>query len=1031
MIREHLRVAAIAAVAAVVPLHAVRAEPAESADPVARLAELGGDLDAARALAAPEKSTALERILSALDEVRGDLPKDRRAEARFLAGEVHFELREPSPARKDYETADKAWGDGPFRDDARFAILRAREASGDDADAAKGWARWLRDHPHSPLRAEATLALAWNAVRRDSLRAATETLDGLEESFPWMTSEPRTRLARGTIAYLEGRAGDALAALDEGDTGPAAEYLRGLALRARGETLPAAARFQEVAQRWPDSPLRDPALLAKANVFLASKAWRSAAEEFGRVATAAHRDDVRAEAELRRAAAVFLAGDTDGGVELLRQVAAARSGTGVAARAQYLLGETLFSENRYEEAIAEFGTVLTRYFDHDLAPRAQYRIGRSLDALGRAPEATGAYQAVVSGYSQAPEAPAAGYLAGVGLLETGRPLAAVPYFQIVLDRYAKGDEGTLVFASPEHQEIVEAALCLLELSYHRAGDMAQLAGVPHLLLSRMPVSDSPWRANALLIDADALASLGRFEEARALTDRILQEFPEQDVALPATRLLAWIHAREGHDDLAIATEEQMLERYASRGDVESLAGANLRKAHVLFNDKRFAEAAAAYDDFARRFPDAPDAALAIYQAGLCHLRLGNNGDAVDRWESVAAKDPEGELGTKALARAGDVYFRAERYDDARRSFAVLLERLEGSPAAARAELRIAQCDYNGGRDAEALRGFSDVVARFPDTPSAREAERGIELALYRLGQQEDGADVLAQLVERFPGSSFAADAQFEIARRLHEAEDWAAAAEEFRHVVTQFPSYSAADRAHYLMGDSYERAGLQDEARSAYEQFLYFFPQSPLRTSVQFRLGTLRFEAGDAMQAAVDFTAVLDAETSGETRQAALYNLALCQLTLGQDDAALASLESFRESQGPNDARATDVAYRLGTLHERGGRFENAVSEYRRALDAGAEPTLATELHYRIGTCRESLEEPDGAVRAYRRSVSVGDPSSTYPLSALARLAAIYESQERWGDAQAAYRQLARTAKDPELVAAAKERVTQLEQFTP
>src|SRR2546428_29015 len=78
-------------------------------------------------------------------------------------------------------------------------------------------------------------------------------------------------------------------------------------------------------------------------------------------------------------------------------------------------------------------------------------------------DATGSYEAVVRGYPLEPEAPAAAYLAGVGLLAQNRPLAAAPYFQLVLDRYAGRSDpnGLVVFASPEHQELVEAALCLL------------------------------------------------------------------------------------------------------------------------------------------------------------------------------------------------------------------------------------------------------------------------------------------------------------------------------------------------------------------------------------------------------------------------------------------------------------------------------------------------------------------------------------------------------------------------------------------
>jgi TolA-binding protein len=407
--------------------------------------------------------------------------------------------------------------------------------------------------------------------------------------------------------------------------------------------------------------------------------------------------------------------------------------------------------------------------------------------------------------------------------------------------------------------------------------------------------------------------------------------------------------------------------------------------------------------------------------------LGRAGDAVDRWEAVVARDPTSEIGAKAWARAGDVYFRAEKHDDAKRCFAGLLEHVQQGEAAARATLRIAQCEYNAGRDAEALRGYADVIERFGDQAAAKEAAHGMELALYRLGRQDGGGAVLAELVERFPASSFAADAQFQIGMRAYEGEDWPAAAEAFRRVVTQFPSFSAADRAHFLMGESYEKADAKREASDAYAQFVHFFPNSELLPAVQFRLGSLRFAEGAFMQAAIDFTAVLDRKVSDETARAARYNLALCQIQLGSTEEARATLERFRSEQTVGDARAADVAYRLGDLHERAGRAKEAIAEYQAAIAMKPDPALTGELQYRIGSCRETLGDPDGAVRAFRGAVAASPKGHAYRLSSLARLAALYESSERFKDAVAAYQELIKGSDDAELVAAAKERVDQLQ----
>jgi len=190
-----------------------------------------------------------------------------------------------------------------------------------------------------------------------------------------------------------------------------------------------------------------------------------------------------------------MSGDADSALVLLRAVAVRHPDTDVAARAQFLVGEALVARGQYGPAIAEYNRVLTRYFQHKVAASAQYRVARCLDALGRSADATGSYQAVVSGYPLEPEALPAAYLAGVGLLQRGTPRAAAPYFQIVLDRYTRSaSDSTKAFTAPEQRELVEASLCMLEWSWHAAGDMGQVAGAPHLMLQKLPPSHSPWRA---------------------------------------------------------------------------------------------------------------------------------------------------------------------------------------------------------------------------------------------------------------------------------------------------------------------------------------------------------------------------------------------------------------------------------------------------------------------------------------------------------------------------------------------------------
>jgi TolA-binding protein len=1008
---------------------AAKDRPSAPVATAAGLREVGDDFEQVRSLAGSRRAVALAQTQQSLDQVlRGGMDGEPRATARFLSGAIAFELGDYPAAREQLRQAAEGLTRGPFADDAEFAAIRALEASGDDVTAAREWARWEKRYPLSPLVPRARLELSWNLLRRGETATAQKQLVALGVSAPWLAKDARFRLAQATAAFQSDHAADALALLGARPEGSAALYLKGLCLQKQGTLLKAAATFQEVAERDPDGPLRDAALFAKANTFLVARDHRSAAEEFARVSARVHDDGIRAEADLRRAGAVFLTGAVDSALTLLRTTAGAYAGSDVAARAQFLVGEALVAKGDPAQAIVEFNRVLSTYFQHKVAASAQYRVARCLDQLGRRAEATGSYQAVVTGYPLEAEAPAAAYLAGVGLLDQRKPLVAAPYFQLVLDRYAglRDKGGQVVFASPTHQELVEASLCLLEYCYHRAGDLGQLSGAPHVLLTQMPASRSPWRAYALLIDADASASQARYPEAQTTLEKITREFPDHPVASSATKLLAWTYARQGRDSLAIATEEGLLARYGASGSNEVVSAAFLDIAHERFNQKRYREAAGAYEDYLRRFPTGNGRLLALYQSGLCYLRLGRAGDAADRWEAIVRDSATTPLAERAWARAGDIYFQAERYDDARRCYRGLLEHFSTSSAASLASLRLAQCEYNAGRDTTALAAFSTVIERYPNTPAAREAARGSERALYRLSQGAHGAEVLSRLVEQYPTSSFAADAEYQIGKRLYQEKRFPEAADHFRRVVSQFPGYSAADQAQFLIADAYAQAGSADDARQAFEQFLAYFPSSELAPTVHFRLGLMRFEAKDYMQAAIAFTRAIDDSAGGDVRAASRYNLALCQRLLGQTTEAKEALEHYAKDY-PGDARAAEVAFQLGDLADLSGDRALAAQQFDLALASRPSPALKIELYYRLGRVKEQLGDPDGALAAYQGAVAAPDRDHPFRLSALARSAALYEARKDRARALTAYRDIMRNAKDPELVAAASDRVSQLE----
>jgi TolA-binding protein len=383
------------------------------------------------------------------------------------------------------------------------------------------------------------------------------------------------------------------------------------------------------------------------------------------------------------------------------------------------------------------------------------------------------------------------------------------------------------------------------------------------------------------------------------------------------------------------------------------------------------------------------------------------------------------MAERAWARAGDTYFQAQRYDDARRSYRGLLEHFSASHAAGLASLRLAQCEYNAGRDAQALEAFATVIERFANTPYEREAKRGTELALYRLSQRPDGHAVLARLVEQFPTSAFAADALLQIAKRRLQEKKWAEAADGFRQVVSRFPGYSAADQAQFLMADASAQAGDSEGARNAYEQFLSWFPNSEFAPTAGLRLGLLHFEAKNFAAAAVAFTRVLSDSAPSDVRAAARFDLALCHRQLGESEEARAEFGRYR-AEFPSGSQTAEVIYQLADMDEAAENLPAAVQGFERALELGPRAALAAEIGYRLGRCLERQKDAKGAMRAYTRAAQSGDRTQPFRLSAVARLAALHESRREVTLAVEAYRDIVRNSKDKELVAAAEDRLSQL-----
>jgi TolA-binding protein len=194
---------------------------------------------------------------------------------------------------------------------------------------------------------------------------------------------------------------------------------------------------------------------------------------------------------------------------------------------------------------------------------------------------------------------------------------------------------------------------------------------------------------------------------------------------------------------------------------------------------------------------------------------------------------------------------------------------------------------------------------------------------------------------------------------------------------------------------------------------------------VMFRLGMIYFTQEEFFRAAMNFTDVLERDPEGDMSKASLYNLALCRRLMGSNAEAAIEFARYRERY-PNDERAAEVAFQLGDIHDLAGETDQAIANLEQALAAGPEAGLRTEIYYRLGACHEKLANGPRALTAYAKAAKSKKKSDPFRLSAVARSAGLYEEAEDYQKALVAYRDLMDNSDDPELVAAATGRASEL-----
>ncbi|MCX7819014.1 MAG: tetratricopeptide repeat protein [Kiritimatiellae bacterium] len=535
--------------------------------------------------------------------------------------------------------------------------------------AAEAYGRLLQDHPGHPRAAEASLPAAWSLYHvgrpADALALAEREIAARGETEEWL--------------YLAANARRALL-----DTDRAVDTYDALARRFPASRLAAAARF-ESAQ----------ALFRQ----------RRYVEVIRRLDRADWEPDLRAEVDWMLAESYAQTGSPETAIQHYRRVVEAQPPSPRAPEAMYRLGTMLVERGARAEASELLRAMVARYPDHPMAPAALLTSGFAHAADERWEEAIVDWGRVERSWTNSPHAEEALFQKGLAELRLKRHAAATASLQALLRRF------------PSTERAAEANYWLAVLA-DQSGETAEAENRLRRVLELDPSPDL--RRNARFLLARTLQKLRRDAEAADLWQELLATPSRAEMPPDLLEWLALFRLEHRAYSNALAVAETLLA--GAPDDAWRQIGAHLLgRAREGLGDTT--GALAAFEQADRGAPVTRARVEALLAAARLRLAAGETEraeHAARRAAEFASDDRLAELKARALRLLGEIAEARRDLPSAARyylSVAILYDHPELSPECLwRAAAHLATL----GDTNEAARLRAELRQRYPDSSYAKQ-----------------------------------------------------------------------------------------------------------------------------------------------------------------------------------------------------------------------------------------------------------------------------------------------------------------------
>ena len=436
---------------------------------------------------------------------------------------------------------------------------------------------------------------------------------------------------------------------------------------------------------------------------------------------------------------------------------------------------------------------------------------------------------------------------------------------------------------------------------------------------------------ALVRQAYSLVKLSKPDQAAALYERLLTEFPESPFTAAATLASAQSVYRAGDMDEATKRFTRVLGQKDSASATEAahwLATISLRKgnaeAALAVAEKQIA--AGATGEYA--------STLRMDLAEAMMLIPGKTEDAQKLFVSVYQDAPDGSQGSRALYNAAFAAMQLMKTDDAISLADEFLNRFKESPLAPDVRYVIAESKLMSADFAGAAQAYRSLLN---DDATKANAQRPLwvlraGMAAYSAKEFDDAIDLLSRDVPADAPASQVAEAKYIIGASHLAAARPSDAVRSLQESLAADPAWLKSDEAMLLLGQSMMNAGDEVEAVKTWEQLAAKYPNSPRHDVAMYSIAQSMAKKGEHEAAAGRYASVISSGKQPSLLPFSLYGQGWNLLQCGKPDAAIDPLSRVTKDF-PKHPIAVDAKLALGISLRSLGKLDESTVQLQSVLD--------------------------------------------------------------------------------------------------